>query len=138
VRKTQASPPQKDADGFTIQTVKSRKRRQTPLERFPVKSYFTTKRHIRVMKEPTLKPAPRRRRGGPRDPNAVWTLNPGTDVQILGHNVTGFVGRIVWIKADVSYERKFQDQTGRRCSETKYLTVKGYMCLKDKEGWILH
>jgi hypothetical protein len=113
-----------------IHTVKRRRKKQKIIE---VDEVYRAKRHVKVTKEEDPhfygKPKSSRNKRRERDPNEIWTLNPGTAVEVLQ-----IEGRRALIFCTVEFWSKHQD---RNYDQPRKKRVEGWISLKDQKGWVL-
>lgn len=95
---------------------------------------YRAKRHIKVTKEedPYFHGKPQRSRSQrrQRDPNEIWTLNPGVAVEVL--EIRNFKRAL--IVCTVEFWSRHQD---RHFDQPRQKQVEGWITLKDQKGWVL-
>lgn len=116
-----------------VHVVERRRKKRKIIESGEV---YRTKRHVKVTKEenPSFYKKPKRSRNKTnkrreRDPNEIWTLNPGVAVEVLEIH-----DKRAYIFCTVEFWSKHQDRDYDRPRQKR---VEGWITLKDQKGWVL-
>jgi len=128
-RKVNHEPKTKKEDLLGWKMIGTVQRRRKKRKTIEVGEVYRTKRYVKVTREedPLHYGKPKTRRE--RDPNEVWTVPNGIEMEILEIR-----GKRAFIYCVVEFWSKWQD---RSREDPRQKQVEGWISLKDRKGWVL-